>query len=245
MNDPLRARPRPLWRSAPVLALAAALLIVVAAFVPTLWQMASMTQGGVADSDSPDAPWQGKVTAAGTLHVFGLHLPGSTLADVQARWGDQLQVALMLSREAPPALEASVESARPGGVQGRLIFTAAATPGALQRWQEQAPKTQHVSPQTRKALLASADLPEALSSPITSIAFIPNAQLDSTSLQQRFGAPQQIIDAGQPQEHWLYPQRGLAVALDSRGRELLQFVAPAEFEQRLAAPLRAAPGPSN
>ena len=38
-------------------------------------------------------------------------------------------------------------------------------------------------------------------------------------------------------EHWLYPERGLAIALDAKGRELLQYVAPAEFERRLRAPL--------
>lgn len=241
MIDPSSARPGRLWRSAPVLALGAALLIVLAAFVPTLWQMVVRDTGSAPGSRSPDAPWEATVTPDGALQLFGLRLPGSTLADAQARWGDQLQLALMLPRDGLPALEASVDSARPGGVQGRLIFTATATPAALQRWQQRARKTETVSPQTRKAQLVDSDAVEALGSPITSVGFIPNAQLDETMLRQRFGPPQQIIGADKPIAHWLYPQRGLAVALDSRGRELLQFVPPAEFDERLVAPLRRAP----
>jgi hypothetical protein len=38
----------------------------------------------------------------------------------------------------------------------------------------------------------------------------------------------------------MYPAQGLAVVLDSQGREVLQYVAPADFDRRLRAPLIAA-----
>ena len=62
-------------------------------------------------------------------------------------------------------------------------------------------------------------------------------------LQARFGTPAERLAEGERLQHWLYPPQGLAVLLDAKGREVLQYVAPAEFEARLAAPLRAAHPP--
>jgi hypothetical protein len=53
---------------------------------------------------------------------------------------------------------------------------------------------------------------------------------------QRFGAPAERIRQGETLEHFLYPARGLDIVLDSKGKEVLQYVAPADFA-RLRAPL--------
>jgi hypothetical protein len=74
--------------------------------------------------------------------------------------------------------------------------------------------------------------------PLAGIGFIPSAQLDAAMLQARFGEPAERIAGGERRQHWLYPAIGMAVALDRDGRDLLQYVAPADFERRLAAPLR-------
>ena len=43
-------------------------------------------------------------------------------------------------------------------------------------------------------------------------------------------------------EHFLYPDKGLDLVLDSKGKEVLQYVAPADFA-RLRAPLGKLAGP--
>jgi hypothetical protein len=53
---------------------------------------------------------------------------------------------------------------------------------------------------------------------------------------QRFGAPAERIRQGETLEHFLYPAQGLDIVLDSKGKEVLQYVAPADFA-RLRAPL--------
>lgn len=227
---------RRLWRHPALLALGAALVIVVAAFVPTVWYLLSVER----PSGSPqrrDAPWDADVAADGAVRALGLRLPGSTLGDLRTLWGDELQVALMVTQGFPPALEASVERARPGGVAGRLLVTARAEPAQLARWQVGALNPQATSPRTRRLTLQPQDLSEALRAPLTSVGFVPQVQLDAELVRRRFGEPSQVVAESPTREHWLYPERGLAVALDTEGRELLQFVAPSQFEALLRAPL--------
>lgn len=229
-----------------LLALGLAVLVIVAAFLPAAWQALTAPPGAAgAAAVQPDAPWQAAVGADGGLQALGLRLPGSTLADAQRRWGEGLQVALMVGRvdvgqDSPPALEASVESAAPGGVSGRIILGAQAAPADLLAWAVRAANHEQLSASTRRLTLSAQDAEQALRSPISSIAFIPTAQLDAAILRQRFGEPQQVIGAADALQHWLYPERGLAIALDPKGRELLQFVAPAAFDVLLRAPLMAA-----
>jgi hypothetical protein len=229
------------WQHPALIAAAAALLIVLAALAPSFWR--ALTQAPGSDPAlQQDAPWDADVTADGALRVFGLRLPGSTLGDAQARWGEGLQLALMvpLLRDGPVALEAYVEQARPGGISGRLVLTAQAGERQLQAWRERAVKDEVLSAQTRRLTLHPDDALQALNAPIVAVGFIPVVQLDAQVLLQRFGQPQQRMGAGQPVEHWLYGDRGLAIMLDQKGRELLQYVRPAEFERRLALPLRRA-----
>jgi hypothetical protein len=90
---------------------------------------------------------------------------------------------------------------------------------------------------TRKATLAEADRAAVLAAPIRGIAFIPSAQLDESVILERFGQPSERIRVNEHLEHLLYPAKGLDIVLDSKGKELMQYVAPARFED-LRAPLR-------
>jgi hypothetical protein len=238
---PAPSQPSRMWRQPALLALAAALLIVLAAFAPTVWRAFTQPPGGEA-VDLHEAPWAADIAPDGALRVLSLRLPGSTLGDVQARWPDGFQLGLMapLAGEGPLSLEAYAENARPGGIAGRVVLTARVSESQLHAWRTRAVKSEGISASTRRLTLSPDDAAQALASPISAVGFIPHAQLDANVLRHRFGEPQQIVGAGQPAEHWLYPARGLSVLLDSRGRELLQFVSPAEFDQRLRQPLLAA-----
>ena len=60
--------------------------------------------------------------------------------------------------------------------------------------------------------------------------------MDEAIILQRFGTPAERIRQGETLEHFLYPDKGLDLVLDSKGKEVLQYVAPADFA-RLRAPL--------
>jgi hypothetical protein len=82
---------------------------------------------------------------------------------------------------------------------------------------------------TRKFTLSPEDLTLADSAPIGSITLIPTASLDEETALARFGQPGERIRASEQVEHLLYPEKGLVLTLDSKGKEILQYIAPRHF----------------
>jgi hypothetical protein len=89
---------------------------------------------------------------------------------------------------------------------------------------------------TRRFVLHPDDLTLAYQTPIGSITFIADAHFDADTAVKRFGAPEVRIRSSETVEHFLYPQIGLDLQLDARGKEVLQYVAPRQFA-RLRDPL--------
>ncbi len=184
-------------------------------------------------------PWQIELPSPGASRVFGLTLGGarpSTLADARRAFPELATLALLAPPEQPLALEAYFESVSIGPLSGKLVLTVAATPAELGAMRDKAAKTDHLETGIRKFVLNEADRQRAESMPLAGIVFIPAARLDESIILQRFGAPAERIRQGETLEHFLYPDKGLDLVLDRKGREVLQYVAPAEFP-RLRAPL--------
>jgi hypothetical protein len=228
------------WRRQPALwALLAALAFIVAAFVPTLWQM-RLALDGARPTAPRDAPWEADITADGSQRALGLRLPGATLGDAQALWANGLQVVLRVSAPDDVRLEATVENARPGGVVGRLVLQVQARPEQLQRWRARPAREDAVNARVRLLTLQPDDRGEALNAPLRMVGFIPQGQLDEAVVRSRFGEPQRVVRESATVQHWLYPARGLAVMLDTEGRDLLRFVPPADFAGLVETPLQRA-----
>ena len=216
-----------------------ALAVIVAALAillgPVVWQF---THYQPQDVPSSGLPWQIETLPGGEAQVFGLTLGKSTLADARTRFGPEMQLAVIAEPGEDGNVEGYYESVTAGFVAGKLIVTADLPPEAIDGMRERAPKTQYMQSTTRRATLAPADEAAALAAPIRGLAFIPGAQLDEAVILERFGQPAERIRVNAHQEHLLYPAKGLDLVLDSKGRELLQYVAPARFEA-LRAPLLA------
>lgn len=228
-----------------LIALAAGVISLLIAFVPVLQRMWSgPPPPGAGTAAATGAPWQVDLPAPGQSAVFGLKLPGTTLTETRQRFGDDLRLALMAGRDGRLALEGYVERFESGGVGGKLLmaFDGSGQAGALARWRDTLPGTP-IESGGRQHLLSAAAIDELKGSALIGLSFIPAAKLDAATLTARFGMPAERI-AGEQVEHWLYPAQGLAVALATKGRDVLQYVAPAEFEARLVAPLHSPRGPS-
>ena len=222
-----------LFRSPLAIALLAGAAIVAAAAALPLWHLLA---GAPPPPVAEGLPWQ--VQRDGdSVRVFGLQLPGSTLADAQRQWGDGLQVAVMAQRGEPGALEAYVERYERAGIGGRLVLATALPPAQVQQLQLQAAKSAQVDADTARWWLRAEDIAATAGTPVVGITFIAAVQLDAATVLQRFGTPAERLQQGARLQHWLYPERGLAIVLDAEGREVLQFAAPADFEARLRAPL--------
>jgi hypothetical protein len=133
-------------------------------------------------------------------------------------------------------LEAYFESVSIGPLSGKLVLSIAASQAELEAMRERAAKTDHLETGIRKFILNDADRLRAESLPLATLVFIPAASLDEAVILQRFGTPAERIPQGETLEHFLYPEKGLDVVLDRKGKEVLQYVAPADFA-RLRTPL--------
>jgi len=216
--------------AAGVFVLLVATLLAQMLFAPQRETAPPMTQG---------MPWQIELPGPGQSRVFGLTLGGgaaSTLADARRLAAEAPKLALLTPPDAPPALEAYFEGVSFGALTGKLVLSIAASAVELETMRTNAAKTGHLDSGMRKYALHESDRERAERLPLAAIAFIPSASLDEAVILQRFGTPAERIRQGETLEHFLYPAQGLDVVLDSKGKEVLQYVAPADFA-RLRAPL--------
>jgi hypothetical protein len=236
-------------------------LKIVAAMVAAALGLSVLIVGMGSRSGAPDAtqassqarqadaqaalPWQIELLPDGRSRVLGLTLAplgqagAGTLADARAQWGPDTEIAVIAAPNEDGTLEAFVDPANAGFVTGKLVITAQLTPQAIRGLKERATKGEFMGGTTRKFRLSRDDQPQALAAPITALGFIPQAHLDEAAIVARFGEPAERVHSNAHLTHLLYPAKGLAVAIDTGGKELLQYVAPADFA-RLSAPLKAA-----
>lgn len=192
--------------------------------------------------EEPDAPpveglpWQIEVLADGGSRVFGLTLAHSTLGDAYGRFGMDMQIAVLAAPGEPGSLEAYSSSVTTGVIMGKMILVADVDRETVARLRQRAVKAEYMDGSTRKYILHPDDLALAWHAPIAGITFIPVASLDEATVLKRFGAPAERIRIDERVEHFLYPAKGLDLALDSKGKEVLQYVAPRQFA-RLREPL--------
>jgi len=193
-----------------------------------------------AEVGDPDnfLPWQIRLDAEGQSEVFGLKPGISTLNDARRRFGDELDLGIIAAPNEIGTLEAYYARVDLGPLQGRLILTLEATPETLSAMRERAIKAEYMESTTRKIRLAPEDVEAANRAPLVAISFIPGANLDEDILKQRFGEPAEVIRVSETLTHYLYPGKGLDVVHDLKGKEILQYVAPQEFETRIQEPLR-------
>ncbi len=245
VNTPVERPPvhrRPWWQSAPVLSLAAVLLLLGLTLAWAWWRGAAQAPGPTVGQG---LPWQVQVAADGGSEVFGLRLGRTTADEAMRRFGDDLRLSLVERSGQPPALEAYVETFQAGFIGGKLVLAFDADPAWLQAAAARATRSERGGDDglSRFKALAEADLPQARQQPVAALAFLPMARLDAQTVVQRFGPPAERLTGPAGEQQLLYPGIGLAAVLppaegpQARARPVLQYVAPRDFEPRLRAPL--------
>lgn len=185
-------------------------------------------------------PWQIERLPGGETRVFGLTPTRSTLADARARLGQDVEVAMIVSPGGSGSVEAFFQTVSAGFVTGKMVLTLETSLEQREAMLQRARKIKYMESTTRRVDLAAEDQAALALAPIVAIGFIPAANLDEQTILQRFGPPAERIRATEYTEHFLYPENGLDVVLDAKGKELLQYVAPRDFA-RLRMPLTAPP----
>lgn len=205
------------------------LLIAVAMLIP-----------GQPRERAVDLPWQIEPVGNGSIRVFGLTLGQSTLADAQHKLGDEATISMFARREGDRehyVVEAYFDSVTLSGLRAAMVMIIDIPAEIVQQVYQRGVRITRADSGEHKISLASEDLQLARDSVISSITYIPRSNLDEELILKRFGIPaQRSHEADGNTEHFLYPQLGLDIALNTEGKEILQYVAPSQFD-RLLAPL--------
>lgn len=187
-----------------------------------------------------DAPW-GVHAVAGGRHsrVFGLTLGTAHLSEAMARFGREPKLALFDTPGKGLSLEVFYEEVTLAGLSGRIILSLAAPTKVLEAMRARAVDRKPMDSGAIRYTLAQADLRAASGLTVAGLTYIPYADLNADIVTQRFGKPAERLRTRDGLVHWLYPALGLDIALNPAGRDVLQYVAPADFA-RLLAPLERA-----
>lgn len=239
---------RPIW-----LATAFVLFVLAGAMIFPVWT--SPPAASTSAASAPQGlPWQVKTLPEGS-EVFGLLVGQSGVPQAQARFGDNLHLALIQAigakDEDAPALEGFVERLEAGFVTGRLVLAFEADDALRRQAAQRAPKREvGQGGRMRQLSLAADDLDvrnaDSLASQarLVGLSFTPSARLDEATLVARFGEPAERVAGADGEVQLLYPATGVAIAVpsasSSANRVVIQYVAPGEFEARLRQPLAAA-----
>ena len=215
------------------------LTLLLAGIIFSEWpQTINQEKNTLLPSAENELPWQIDLLDSGHTRVFGLTIQQTTLQYIREQRAPDMQLALIVSNESHPLLEAYIEQINLGFITGKLVLNAELPQDVLKNMGERARKISLLPSGARRATLSQQDIPLALSAKISAISFIPSVNLEEATVLQRFGIPEERLrDKNNTHaEHFLYPKKGLDLLLDNKGKELLQYVSPQQFS-RLRDPL--------
>ena len=189
-------------------------------------------------------PWAIKVQPDGTSTVFGLNIDHSTLGEAEKRFALEAEVSLFRAADGKMVVEAFFDNVTLTGLGAKLVMVMALSDAQLQAMYGRGLRIANMGGGASKVTLHPDDMALVRNTPIASITYLPKTHLDAALVSKRFGEPaERIAEPGTDVVHWLYPAKGLDVTVSESEKEVLQYVAPRDFEQ-LRAPLvkRAAAG---
>jgi len=207
-------------------------VLVVPFFLPGIGK-----QEGV-DPNS-NLPWQIETDGQGGSAVFGLKPGVTSLAEVRRLLCPEMEVAIIAEPNEAGTLEGYCAQVPLGFVLARVVLTAEVSGERIAGMRERALRSKNMESATRKITLHPDDQAAAELLPIRAITVIPSVNIDEATMLQRFGQPAERLVLPEERVHLLYPDKGLDILVDEKGKELLQYVAPRQFAS-LREPLLAA-----
>lgn len=177
-----------------------------------------------------DLPWQVESTPDGSTRVFGITL-GQTSLDAASRHLNKIpEIALFQGEEGPESIEAFFGKTRVGVFDARVVLSLDADTELMRQVAQSAGEPEPMPSGSWKLPVAEKSLETVLQLPIKSITYVPSVQYEADIVLKRFGEPTERLPHNEHSEYWFYPTIGLLLLLDMEGKEVLQYVAPDQFE---------------
>jgi hypothetical protein len=208
------------------------LALAIALFLP----------GGKPPDRSPQLPWRIEVEASGASRVFGLTLAQSTLGEAEQQFQKESTVSLFASPEGDYAIEAYFQRLYLSGIRADLVLNIDVPQESAVEMFGRGIRMSRLGSGSSKVTLSPEDLIRVKGRPISLITYLPASNLEPELIQQRFGKPEQRLQEVSGIEHWLYPSKGLDIAINPEGKEVFQYTLPSRFELIMQPLLQAASG---
>lgn len=190
--------------------------------------LAGMLLPSASPPPSADLPWKIEQSAA-SVSVFGLILGRSTLNEAQIKFHEQAELSLFVSDSGIYSVEAYFDRVNPGGLAAKVVLTAALSQVEMQAMFERSLRTSALG-SGRKADLHPNDSEKVHSTEIASITYLPSVTLNEEMIVQHFGSPtRRVREKKNDVLHFLYPESGLDIALNSNNKAVLQYFPPQNF----------------
>ncbi len=196
--------------------------------------LAIILPGGRTVDEQPRLPWSIEIDAAGYPSVFGITLGKSRLQEVRDRFREQGEINLFRSGDGSFAVEAYFGRLYLSGIRAAMIITLDLDQATMQQMYDRGLRISQMESGGKKVKLAASDVIALEQAIIDHITYLPATDLDDELIASRFGEPdQRIEEESSGLVHWLYPEKGLDIAVNPDGKEVFQYLIPAHFERAM------------
>ncbi len=212
--------------------------IAAALSVITLIVLAlAITLPGGRTIDKPTKlPWQIQLDAEGFPTVLGVTLGKSHLNDARTSFNSEGKTNLFRSDNGTLVVESFFQRVFLNGLRADIVLVYDLDEALLTQMYERGLRISQMGSGGKRVELSEEDMQRIEKTVIDHITYIPGTDLDEELLRDRFGLPDQIIEEPSGISHWLYPEKGLDIAVSREDKEVFQYLIPAKF-QLAQAPL--------
>jgi hypothetical protein len=176
-----------------------------------------------------DLPWQVESLPDGRSRVFGITLGASTLDELREKLKVFPSMGLFAASDGDMSIEAYFGTVTLGPFEANVLAVLDADPATLTGFAQRAVNHRPMPSGARRMDLSESDMEHALRLTVRELAYAPRARYDAEVISRRFGEPAERLRMDERRSYWLYPEKGLALMFDERGRELLHYVTPSDF----------------
>lgn len=176
-------------------------------------------------------PWDITINNDGTSEVFGIVLGRTIVNSAMRTLKMEPEILIFRSPKGTSTLEAYFGKIRVAGFTGKLIANLEMEDVWLNEALAGAVKQKSSQSGAVKIILSSESYRSAMLMKIIAITYIPSINLDAEMVRGRFGEPAQTIVINETSEQWLYPDKGLSIAINMDGKEVFQYVRPSDFDK--------------
>lgn len=184
-------------------------------------------------------PWEVSVLESGHTQVFSVIVGETSLARAEQIFHEAAEITLFSTPQSEAVVEAFFSEVKIGGLKSKMVMSIDIPQSELQAMFNRGARISTLGSGTRKVTLSADDAQRVRHAAIRSITYLPAINLNAELIEQRFGQPQQkLADPESDAVHWLYPDKGVDIALSDENKEVIQYVMPERFAE-LTGPLKA------